>query len=118
MAASTAPEAPSAWPYRPFVPETGDAARVVAERRADGARLGRLVERRARSVGVDVADALRLEAGVGKRLANRAGRVAAVGPGSGHVIRVVAGAEAEDLCDRRRPAAAGGFELLEHEDRR
>ena len=118
MAASTAPEAPSAWPYRPFVPETAIAVGMVAERRADGARLGRLVERRARSVGVDIADALRFEAGVGKRLANRARRVAAVGPRSGHVIRVVAGAEAEDLGDRRRPAAAGGLELLEHEDRR
>ena len=47
IAASIAPEAPSAWPYRPFVPDTGTLRGVLAERQVQRLRLGQLVELRA-----------------------------------------------------------------------
>ena len=94
--ASTAPAAPMRWPVTPLVEVTGHGA--GAEDLGDGGRLGGVVERRGRAVGVDVADVGGREAGVGEgRLHARHGADAALGRG-GDVVGVAGAAVAEHLA--------------------
>ena len=57
--ASMAPAAARPWPVTPLVEVTGGPG--VAEDLVDGPRLGQVVERGGRAVGVDVADVGRLQ---------------------------------------------------------
>ena len=63
-AASSAPAAPSAWPVTPLVLVIGGT--VGAEHAAHGLRLGGIVQRRRRAVGVDLGDVVGLQPGVGE----------------------------------------------------
>ena len=99
--ASTAPAAPRQWPVAPFVDETGVAIRLLlAERELQDARLRRVTRRRRRSVRVDVAHDLGLDARVGERHPHRTCRVRAARIGIGDVARVGGDAVAEHLARR------------------
>ena len=66
IAASIAPEAPSACPYRPLVPDTGTLRGVLAQRQVQRLRLRQLVQLRGGGMRVDVADLLRRQRGIGQ----------------------------------------------------
>ena len=96
----------------------GETAGVIAEDLLDGARLDRIVLRRARAVGIHVIDCLRLDPCFRQRAAHGEDGAAACGIGRGHVVGIrahpIAGELGEDL--RATPARVGF--LLEHEHRR
>ncbi len=111
--ASTAPAAPSRWPVQLLVAVH---RRTVAAERADqGAGLGDVAERRARRVGVDVADVLRLEAGVLERQRDAAGSTLAGRLGSGHVVGVGGHAGAGEAGVHLRAAGLRELLALEHQ---
>ena len=116
MAASIAPEAPRACRTAPSCPTPG-ARGQRSEGGMDRARLGGLVEWRARGVGVQVADALGCDASVRQRRLDRASRISPVRSWRGHVVRVVGCPEPNDLGDDPGPAAARRVPLLERQDR-
>ena len=88
---------------------------VLAERHLEHARLAGVAGRRRGAVRVDVADVLRLDAGVGERHRQRPGRVLAGRVGVGDVVRVGRDAVAEQLGVDLRPARLRVLELLDHD---
>ena len=86
-----------------------------AEHGLQHAGLGLVADRSAGGVGVDVADRVRIDLGVGQRLAHGGDGGFEVRAGDDHVVRVAAGAAAGKLGVQRRTAAARGAGGLEHE---
>ena len=80
---------------------------MVAEHVLDRLRLGRVAERRRGAVRVDVADALRLDAGALERAAHHRGDARRLRLRLRHVVRVVRGAVAEHLGVDLGAAALG-----------
>ena len=77
----------------------------LAEHRGDRRRLGRVVERCARAVGVDLSDVAGLEPGVGEREPHAGDRADTAGRRRGDVVGVGVAAAPEDLAEDRAPCA-------------
>src|SRR5690606_35718936 len=89
-----------------------------AQRRLDRQRLGQVAGRRGRAVRIDVADLAGIDARVLDRIAHAARGALATLARRGHVVRVAAHAEADQLAVDARTARLGLVVVLEHEDAR
>ena len=90
------------------------ATRLLAAQRKQRMRLGGVVGRRSRAVGVDVAKVGRREAALGERLEHSALDALARRLGGGHVVGIARGAEARDLGQGLRTARQRMLEGFEH----
>ena len=90
----------------------------LAEHGDHRVRLGGVVERRRRAVGVDLPDVARLETGVVEREPHARDRPGTARRGRGDVVGVGVARRPEDLAEDRRPARLGVLPLLQHEHRR
>ena len=102
---------------RPSTLETGVRCQRAPSRRRSAGGLRRIAGARAGGVRVDGADRVRREARVVQRAAHAQLGGRAVGRRAVQIVRVLAGAEADDLGEDRRAARAGGGERLQHQGR-
>ena len=93
----------------------GNAIGVVAQDEAEDRGLGRVADRRAGGMGVDVVDLAGLDPRVGQGLAHGGGGRGRVGAGNHVVVGVAAGPAAGDLGVGMRAATAGVAGPLEDE---
>ena len=98
---------------------TGDALRrcdrhsPLAEHLGDGCRLGSIVERGGRAVGIDVADVARLETGVVEGQPHARDRAGATRSGRGDVMGVGVAGSAQHLAEDVCTSALGSRPFLE-----